>query len=429
MNRRAVFIALLGAACQPPTADPSISPAPPSRAAVAEIAPSPAPPAAEPPAPLFAPEVKSLRLKRSIVVRFAPDIAAKNIGTVLSSTRVAWKSAAAGPGCDRWIEIEPRGWICDKYLEPSAKPPWGQVLPVLAEGELVPGEYGKVSGTGVTVRKVGEVKVGARTFWKTSDGQKIDVRRIRLDVPSTFAGMWLAPGDPMPAWARKNKQGVTVRAAPHTRALAVGTLPARERVSILEMTVDDAWAKIGEARWVATSELHVARASAPPVDVRGDQERWLDVDLDEQVVIAFEGRRPVYATLVSSGAKKWPTPSGIYRIWLKFAETDMSGQMGDEQPYSVATVPWTMFFAKDFAFHTAYWHDKFGDPRSHGCVNLSPRDARALYDWALPDVPAGWTMAHGIFERPGSIVRIHGRQAPATEYRGYAKVVHEKNAG
>jgi lipoprotein-anchoring transpeptidase ErfK/SrfK len=157
-------------------------------------------------------------------------------------------------------------------------------------------------------------------------------------------------------------------------------------------------------------------------------ERWLDVDLDEQVVVAHEGRRPVFATLASTGNKKWPTASGIYRIWLKFSETTMEGQMGDEQPYSVATVPWTMFFAKDLAFHTAYWHDRFGVPVSHGCVNLSPLDARALYEWASPDVPLGWTMSHGIFERPGSLVKIHSVAAPATEYRGYAKRVREEVA-
>jgi hypothetical protein len=99
--------------------------------------------------------------------------------------------------------------------------------------------------------------------------------------------------------------------------------------------------------------------------------------------------------------------------------------MGDEQPYSVATVPWTMFFAKDLGFHTAYWHDKFGEGRSHGCVNLSPIDARVLYEWAPPDVPLGWSMSHGLFERPGALVKIHGKETPSLEYKGYAKRVYE----
>jgi lipoprotein-anchoring transpeptidase ErfK/SrfK len=114
----------------------------------------------------------------------------------------------------------------------------------------------------------------------------------------------------------------------------------------------------------------------------GPRERWIDIDLDSQVLVAYEGSEPVFTTLVSTGARRSPTATGTYRIWVKFAETDMNGQMDGEAPYSVATVPWTQFFAVDLALHTAYWHDKFATPRSHGCVNLAPRDARWVYDFA-----------------------------------------------
>ena len=72
-------------------------------------------------------------------------------------------------------------------------------------------------------------------------------------------------------------------------------------------------------------------------------------------------------------------------MWLKESEADMKGLNG-EDPYSVATVPWTQFFYPDddLALHTAYWHDQFGKPRSRGCVNLAPRDARWLYYWSDP---------------------------------------------
>src|SRR5688500_13426938 len=85
--------------------------------------PAPAP-ADEPEPPPYGPEVVSLRLRRSIVVRFEPRQDAKEIGTVAQDTRVAWKSAARGPGCEgKWIEIQPRGWVCDRYLEPTTKAP------------------------------------------------------------------------------------------------------------------------------------------------------------------------------------------------------------------------------------------------------------------------------------------------------------------
>ncbi|HKA87219.1 MAG TPA: hypothetical protein VKE22_06105, partial [Haliangiales bacterium] len=163
------------------------------------MAPAPAPATASreeaPPPPPYGADVTSLRLKRSISVRYLPDKDAKSLGTIAETTRVGWKRAAAGPGCDRWIEIEPRGWICDKYLEPTRKPAAGVEMPELGEGEVVPGEYGRVTARGakafagvkdalrgkasrtlagaVTVRKMDEVAVGGRTYWKTSSGELI----------------------------------------------------------------------------------------------------------------------------------------------------------------------------------------------------------------------------------------------------------------
>lgn len=417
---RAAVACVLAAAC---ASEPPASPVVVAAAGASDTAAAPGPAVDAPP---YGPDVASLKLKRSIVVRFAPDVDAKAVGTVAADTRVGWTRAAAGPGCDRWIEIQPRGWICDQYLEPSREPPAGVELPRLQEGEIVPGVYGKVVGTGVTVRKVADLVVGGRSYWKTLDGQKLPASRIRQHEPSRFSGAWIDSLRVPFAWAQsRSKLGdaVRVRSAPDAKAAVVEELAPRTLVPIEDLGPE--WTRVAEGRFIATADLHVARASEPPPDVRGEGERWLDVDLDEQVVVAHEGHRPVFATLVSTGNKKWPTPSGIYRIWLKFSETTMNGQMGDEQPYSVATVPWTMFFAKDLAFHTAYWHDRFGEARSHGCVNVSPIDARTLYEWASPDVPAGWTMSHGLFERPGSLVKIHATAAPAVEYRGYAKRVHD----
>jgi hypothetical protein len=169
--------------------------------------------------------------------------------------------------------------------------------------------------------------------------------------------------------------------------------------------------------------MRLALATEPP-PLTGPHERWFDIDLDQQVMIAYEGALPVYATLISAGSRQNPTETGVYRIWIKFAETDMS-DLADESPYSVATVPWSQFFAKDLALHTAYWHDTFGTPRSHGCINLSPLDARFLYFWSEPQLPPGWSMAHGNVEYPGSVVRVRSKADPMPELRGYARRVFE----
>lgn len=408
--------------------------------------------AAAPPGPPYGPEVQSVRLRRSIVVRAEPREDAPALGTVAADTRVRPVAASEGPGCPRWIAIEPRGWICERYLEPSPKPPAGVELPKLKEGEIVPGVYGRVRGAGarayanvaavrggrssrrlagsVMVRKDEEVRRFGRVFWKTTGGELIDQRQITVFTPSRFVGVRLdadgAPLLPM-AWAQSHKDPeakILVRSTPAADATVVRKLGPRALVSVLETTDDQAFVRVGEGEWVAARDLRVAWPTEPPSLTLAD-ERWLDVDLDEQVLTAYEGTRPVYATLVSTGNSKWPTTPGIYRIWIKFAETDMNGQMTDEQPYSVATVPWTMFFAKDLALHTSYWHDRFGERRSHGCVNLSPADARALYFWTLPDVPPGWSMAYGLVARPGSIVRLRSKLEPEPEPVGYARKVDD----
>jgi hypothetical protein len=404
-------------------------------------------PAAKPEA--YGKDVASLRLKRSIVVRFGPDENAKALGTIAQDTRVAWRQVAAGPGCDRWVEIAPRGWICDKYLEPSKKPPAGVELPKLKDGELVPGTYGRVVAGGadvyktvadiekkkparhvpalVKVRHADDEVVGGKLYWKTTEGELIEFAKLTRVEPSGFVGVDLqasdAPAFPF-GWAqgrRDIRAPVPVYAVPGGNL--VKTLRPRTVVGIEETSADGRFFRTA-AGWIAATDLHVARTSPRPPTI-GSDEKWFDADLDEQVVVAYDGEKPVFATLFSSGSKKWPTAPGIYRIWIKFAETDMNGQMGDEDPYSVATVPWTMFFARDLAFHTAYWHDRFGEARSHGCLNLAPRDARWLYFWATPDVPAGWSMAHGIVERPGSAVRIRSAAVPEPEWKGYAKRVYE----
>src|SRR5690349_21988457 len=142
----AAIAALLSCRSHDDEAAKKVAPAPPvaPAATVERGADTPAEPAA--PAPPYPPEVRSVRLRRSIAVRLEPAEAAKRIGTVAQDTRVRVRGAQTGPGCEtRWIEIEPRGWVCETYLEPSDRAPTGAELPKLERGELVPGQYGKLS--------------------------------------------------------------------------------------------------------------------------------------------------------------------------------------------------------------------------------------------------------------------------------------------
>ena len=163
---------------------------------------------------------------------------------------------------------------------------------------------------------------------------------------------------------------------------------------------------------------------ALPPDGTGGDEKWFDIDRDEQVLVAYEGDKPVYATLVSTGRYHHETPTSIARIASKLEHAVMASDK--ESIYSVADVPWTMYYDRDFALHTSYWHDGFGSPRSHGCVNLAPRDALVLYRWSSPDVPPGWTAVYGDADHPGSLVRVRSQRDPDPAFRGYARAMQDK---
>lgn len=116
---------------------------------------------------------------------------------------------------------------------------------------------------------------------------------------------------------------------------------------------------------------------APRPDVVGITERWIDVDLSSQHVYAMEGDALIQTFLVSTGTWQHPTITGLFRIYVKYRSTHMSGP-----GYFLPNVPYVMYFYKGYALHGTYWHNNFGTPMSHGCVNLRIEDAKWLYQWA-----------------------------------------------
>ncbi|MDX1412775.1 MAG: L,D-transpeptidase family protein [Candidatus Promineifilaceae bacterium] len=119
----------------------------------------------------------------------------------------------------------------------------------------------------------------------------------------------------------------------------------------------------------------------------GPNERWIDVNLNTQTLVAYEGDVPVFNSLISSGLWNTPTVTGQFRTWMKYESQDMNGYLLGYD-YYLEDVPYVMYFFKDFAIHGAYWHNNFGTPMSHGCVNMHPADAGWLFNWA----PVGTTV-------------------------------------
>ena len=141
-----------------------------------------------------------------------------------------------------------------------------------------------------------------------------------------------------------------------------------------------------------------------------ESEKWIDVDLSEQRVVAYEGSEAVAEFLVSTGKPGTPTVTGTFRIWAKTAVQDMyGGNRAAGDYYFLEDVKWVQYFHEDYGFHAAYWHDNFGQPMSRGCVNMRSEDAEWLYAWAGPDRATvdknGWVIIDAF--HPGTLVVVH----------------------
>jgi len=133
-----------------------------------------------------------------------------------------------------------------------------------------------------------------------------------------------------------------------------------------------------------------------------EEEKWIEVDLSDQTLTAYDGTVVVYTAIISSGKGYTPTVKGKFRIMRKLESQLMTGA-----GFYLPNVPHVMYFYARYALHGAYWHDKWGTPTSHGCVNLKLEDAKWLYAWADPKVPAGAKIVSASKENPGTWVLIH----------------------
>ena len=137
------------------------------------------------------------------------------------------------------------------------------------------------------------------------------------------------------------------------------------------------------------------------------EEKWIEVSLSDQKLRAWEGQKIVMEYPISSG--KWaPTPIGTFYIWYKTRSQRMEGGSKDLGTYYyLPNVPNNMFFYKGYAIHGAYWHNNFGQPMSHGCVNEPLSNASEIFDWAGPVLPSGVNTLRASAENPGTKVFVH----------------------
>lgn len=247
-----------------------------------------------------------------------------------------------------------------------------------------------------------------RVRWSWNNYGWISGRALSLGSLSNLHGVGLQ-GVEGGALAMVYYPKLNVRTEPGvlTNETLVDVLDAYEAVWILEERWANGalWYRIGDNQWVHSGYVRRIQPSSRPEGV-GPTDRWIEINLTEQVAIAHEGDTPLYGTLVSTGRSQYPTVTGLFQIWIKLRNAPMSGGRGSDA-YALADVPWVMYFYKGYGLHGTYWHDNFGTVRSHGCVNFSAFDARWFFEFATPVVNPDERYLLSTPENPGTYVWVH----------------------
>jgi lipoprotein-anchoring transpeptidase ErfK/SrfK len=361
-----------------------------------------------------------------------PGADSKRRGAARLGARLPVFGSVRGAACQGdWLLVGAFAWICEERVRlsdwpfdrPNQSPSFDDGLPFRYHFVGDEGSFGYAtlaqSDADVPVRQYEpgfsiaavriEIKPGTNEpFALTSHGSWVPVRDLLPANPATFEGVVLTEGQPLPTWV----VGEDVVAVEELGGSRGRPLPPFSRVTPAGVTRVRRSMSLLEGGFVKESALRTARLELPPEGLR-DDERWIDVDLESQTLVAYEGPRAVFATLVSTGrggdGSEEATPRGEFRIWVKLLSTDMTNLEDQEASnyYAIEDVPWVMFFKDGYGLHGAFWHRSFGNRRSHGCVNLAPRDAQRLFRWASPRMPSGFRAVHPTEHDLGTRVVVH----------------------
>jgi hypothetical protein len=272
-----------------------------------------------------------------------------------------------------------------------------------------------------------EMDRGGRKYFRTQSNGFIPAKAINPVKPSEFHGVELGPKEGAPPDAQVIALPIAFVMSKDHFAYApnkAGKLRPAKKPGYHHMFRVTGTTEQGGTTFLLGEDGQAYRSrDVARIDARekpagiGDDEKWLDVDLATQSLVAYVGSKPVFATLVSTGRindeldllKNFETPVGEFRITSKHLTASMDGDHAIDGPYSIEDVPYVMYFQLAYALHSAFWHNAFGRPRSHGCINLAPADARFVFNFIEPPLPALW---HGVFPKPdapGTRLIIRGK--------------------
>ncbi len=234
-------------------------------------------------------------------------------------------------------------------------------------------------------------------------GELIDLAYLKRADPSPFQGV--KNPDPALRLGFVWRGPAAVRAVPDASAPIIAHI---SRLSMVRLVTRDGPRGFYAATlgFLSTDDVRVPTLSLPPSEVVGN-ETWIDVDLSTQTLVMYEGARPVFVTLISGGVgspgSNFATPLGVHRVVSKWWSATMDNlEHTNVVPYSYESVPYTQYIGR-VGLHAVFWHDDFGQRKSHGCINLSMTDAAYLFGKTAPELVTATAVAHS--DR-GTVVRV-----------------------
>lgn len=269
-----------------------------------------------------------------------------------------------------------------------------------------------LAGSGVAL--LGLYSDHGTLYGVTPDLELVTTDGLEAVRPSTFAGIQLLGAETLPVAFAMSETVWLYQSHPSAAPRPTRRLLRREAVAMSEERVEvqgQQWWRTKAGDWLRSSGVRAIQRRSEFPDWARDGQIWVDVSINQQTLVAYEGQRAVYATLVSTGvdglldpATSKSTKTGVFHIVSKHLTATMNSD-APEDAYEMREVPWVQYFSAGYALHGAYWHDAFGQPRSHGCINLSPLDARWLFHFTHPGLPQDW---HGtIPSEPSATVFVH----------------------
>lgn len=253
-----------------------------------------------------------------------------------------------------------------------------------------------------------------RGFGLTTELDLLPLDRMNLVKSSSFRGVALREGEELPVLVVQQGSTPVYERDEQGRMRATGALAKRTLVPLngekQRVGAVTFW-QTRDGQYVASAGNHLVEPRRKLPSVATGVRKWIDISLRDQTLVAYEGSRPVYATLVSAGRGGLGDPDevpatvrGTFMIHAKHVTATMDGDDDVADSFELHDVPFVQYFHKGYALHVAYWHDDFGRPRSQGCINLSPYDGAWLFEWTDPGVPEDW---HAVLNKErGTVVVV-----------------------